>query len=491
MASRSVSIDTLDNIPASIPAEIVRAYDIRGIVNESLHPKHVTYIGYALGMQLKASKHPCQSVVVGQDGRLSSPLLFEALSKGLLAAGITVVNIGLVTSPMLYFATHHLNIPHGVMITGSHNPANYNGLKIVFDGVSWYGEALQLLAQTANSALAAQAVLADFNATEIKTRSINTDYLNTITKTIHLKKPLKVVIDCGNGTAGCIAPALFEKLGCAVVPLFCEVDGRFPNHHPDPGQPKNLVTLQETVLSTGADLGLAFDGDADRVGVVDSSGQIIWPDRLLMLLAQDLLKRHPNTPIIFDVKCSQQVHAFIQKHQGIPLMWKTGHSLIKAKMRETGALLAGELSGHLFFKERWYGFDDGVFAGARILEIISTALANNSSNHANSAAVFAPLPDSISTPEIALPVLESEKFDIIQTLSKKMETIDTDGDKGNISTIDGIRIDFSDGFGLVRASNTSANLILRFEGQTQAALERIQGLFREALKPLLKQSLPF
>jgi phosphomannomutase/phosphoglucomutase len=471
-------------IPARIPTEIVRAYDIRGIIDESLYPKHVSYIGYALGQQLKASGHPCQTVVIGQDGRLSSPLLFDSLSKGLLAAGISVVNIGLVTSPILYFATHHLKIPHGVMITGSHNPANYNGLKIVFNGISWYGEALQSLAQAANKALASHSVLPNTSKAELKTLSIDTDYLNAIVKTIHLDRSLKIVIDCGNGAAGCIAQALFEKLGCEVIPLFCEIDGHFPNHHPDPGQPKNLITLQETVLATAADLGLAFDGDADRVGVIDSSGQIIWPDRLLMLLAQDLLKRHPNTPIIFDVKCSQQVSTFIQAHQGIPLMWKTGHSLIKAKMKETGALLAGELSGHLFFKERWYGFDDGLYAGARILEIISTALTNGS--YANSTAVFAPLPNSISTPEIALPVLESEKFGIIQSLLKIIEQF-----SGNISTIDGIRIDFSDGFGLVRASNTSANLILRFEGQTQASLERIQTLFRNALEPIMQRSLPF
>jgi phosphomannomutase/phosphoglucomutase len=473
-------------IPERIPAEIVRAYDIRGIIDESLYSRHVSYLGYALGKALQVSGHACQTVVVGQDGRLSSPQLFDALSKGLLSAGIAVVDIGLVTSPMLYFATHHLKIPHGVMITGSHNPTNYNGLKIVFGGISWYGEALQSLAEAANQVLANQSTLPnpDNNQNMLKYYSIDADYLAAVTQSVHLDKPLKVVIDCGNGTAGCIAPTLFEKLGCQVISLFSEIDGRFPNHHPDPGQPKNLTTLQETVLREKADLGLAFDGDADRVGVIDSRGHIIWPDRLLMLLAEDLLKRYPNTPVIFDVKCSQQVSAFIESKQGIPLMWKTGHSLIKAKMKETGALLAGELSGHLFFKERWYGFDDGIYAGARILEIISKHLANGS--YTNSAAVFEPLPNSISTPEIALAVPESEKFNIIEDLLKKIDPL-----SGKISTIDGIRIDFSDGFGLIRASNTSANLILRFEGQTQAALERIQTLFRDTLKPILQQSLPF
>ena len=470
-------------IPTTIPAEIVRAYDIRGIVDQTLYPKHVSYLGYTLGKKLRKSGHPCQTIIIGRDGRLSSPKLFEALTQGFLAAGIPVIDIGLVTSPMLYFATHHLKIPHGVMITGSHNPTDYNGLKIVIDGISWYGESLQSLAQAANQALATHTNLPIANAT-LTPRSIDTDYLKAVTTSIYLKKPLKIAIDCGNGAAGCIAQKLFESLGCEVIPLFCEIDGRFPNHHPDPGQPKNLHVLQEAVLNNNADLGLAFDGDADRVGIIDSKGQIIWPDRLLMLLAQDLLKRHPNTPVIFDVKCSQQVPPFIEAHQGIPLMWKTGHSLIKAKMKETGALLAGELSGHLFIKERWYGFDDGIYAGVRILEIVSTCIA--SGEFKNSEAIFSPLPNSISTPEIALPVLESQKFSLVQSLS---ETIDASS--GKISTIDGVRIDFPDGFGLVRASNTSANLILRFEGKTQAALERIQAHFRDALEPLLQHSLPF
>ena len=469
-------------IQRTIPTEIVRAYDIRGIVGVSLYPEHVSYLGYALGQQLKNTGHPCQSIIVGRDGRLSSPALFEALSNGLRSAGISVVDIGLVTSPMLYFATHYLHIPHGVMITGSHNPTDYNGLKIVFDGTSWYGDSLASLAETANTALLKHTHLPMITGS-IEAYSIETAYIDAIKTEISLKQGLKLVIDCGNGAGGCVAKTLFESLGCTVVPLFCEIDGRFPNHHPDPGQPKNLITLQETVLKTGADLGLAFDGDADRVGVVDSAGNIIWPDRLLMLLAQDLLSRHPKTPIIFDVKCSQQVPVFIKAHDGMPLMWKTGHSLIKAKMKETGALLAGELSGHIFFKERWYGFDDGMYAGARIIEVLSEALVQGKIKH--SAELFGPLPNSTSTPEIALPVAESDKFALVERLSQQIDTT-----IGTVSTIDGVRIDFSDGFGLVRASNTSANLILRFEGQTQASLERIQRLFRNTLEPLLGRPIP-
>jgi len=474
---------------SQIPAEVVRAYDIRGIVGKTLLHHHVEALGYAIGEIVKKTAHP--SLIVGRDGRLSSPALFNALTKGVLAAGVNIIDIGLVTSPMLYFATHHYNIPHGVMITGSHNAADMNGLKILIEGTPWHGDDLQQLAMAADVALDPPVKPGDDKMgakgtlkSHVETRSNEEAYFKEIKKSIALPKPLTVVIDCGNGVAGGIAPTVFEQLGCKVIPLFCEIDGNFPNHHPDPGQPKNLVTLQETVVAQKADLGLAFDGDGDRLGVVDSSGQIIWPDRLLMLLAQDLLQRHPNTPIIFDVKCSQQVPTFIKAHQGIPLMWKTGHSLIKAKMKETGALLAGELSGHLFFKERWYGFDDGIYAGARIAEILSHALETNT--YPSSHELFKPLPNSVSTPEIALPVLETDKFTLIQRLVEQQNHF-----IGAISTIDGLRVDFEDGFGLVRASNTSANLILRFEGHTQEALLRIQDLFRQILEPVLNQKLSF
>lgn len=454
-----------------IPNEIFRAYDIRGIVDHSLQLPHVEWLGYALGQRAQQSDR--HTLLVGRDGRLSSPAMFQALTKGILATGCEVVDLGVVTSPMLYFAIHHLAIPHGIMITGSHNPKEYNGLKILFNNQSLYGDALQVLGMEA-AEIGGRASASPVKPGNLTTQSIAADYLAVICDDIRLKQPLKIAVDCGNGAASVIATTLFERLGCDVIPLYCDLDGNFPNHHPDPGQPKNLETLQATVLEQQADLGLAFDGDGDRVGIVDNQGTVIWPDRLLMLLAQDVLSRQPNTPIIFDVKCSQHVAHFVRKHGGEPIMWKTGHSLIKAKMKETGALLAGELSGHLFLKERWYGFDDGVYAAARILEIVSDALFHH--RHPSSSALFKTLPISFSTPEIQVPVTESEKFDIIQQFIDAQETFG-----GVVTTLDGVRVDFEDGFGLIRASNTSPNLILRFEANDEIGLFRIKMLFRRHL----------
>lgn len=458
-----------------IPSEIFRAYDIRGIVDKTLQLPHVALLGYALG--LRAKKSTIDTIIVGRDGRLSSPAMFQALTQGIVAAGCQVRDIGLVTSPMLYFAIQHWQIPHGIMITGSHNPKEYNGLKITLNNESLYGEALQDLARETEHLGKVPIAPISITANQkqpIVTHPILSDYLDVVVKNIRLKQPLTVVIDCGNGASGVVAQTLFERLGCKVIPLYCEVDGNFPNHHPDPGQPKNLEKLQATIKQEQADIGLAFDGDGDRVGLVDNQGTIIWPDRFLMLLAQDLLQRHPGSTVIFDVKCSQHVAPFIQKYGGTPLMSKTGHSLIKAQMKKTGALLAGELSGHVFIKERWYGFDDGLYTGARILEIVSEALYNKT--YPESSALFQTLPISLSTPELQIPVTEQEKFQIIQQFVDAQATFG-----GTVTTIDGMRIDFEDGFGLIRASNTSPNLILRFEGENEDSLARIQALFRKEL----------
>jgi len=375
---------------------------------------------------------------------------------------------------MVYFAVQHLKVPHGIMITGSHNPKEDNGFKMILNGEALYGEALPSLKARMEALIERPEPLNTPPRHAPKTISILAGYLEAVVSRIQLAAPLNIVVDCGNAAAGVVAESLFTRLGCKVTSLYCELDGHFPNHHPDPGQPKNLMDLQKAVLETQADLGLAFDGDGDRLGVVDNEGQILWPDRLLMLFARDVLKRHPQTPVIFDVKCSQNLSGFIQQHHGIPVLWKTGHSLIKAKMKETGALLAGELSGHIFFKERWFGFDDGVYAAARLLEILSQArLADPKSCAADQ---FRTLPNSVSTPELHIAVSESEKFKIIQTLVEQKHRFG-----GKPTLIDGLRIDFENGFGLIRASNTGSNLILRFEGTTTQVLEDIQANFRKHL----------
>jgi phosphomannomutase/phosphoglucomutase len=441
--------------------EIFRAYDIRGIVGETLSAEGVEVIGRAIGSEALA--RGVSSLCVGYDGRHSSPELADALARGVMAAGCDVIHVGAVPTPVLYFATYQLETGSGVMVTGSHNPANYNGLKIMLGGETLSGDAIQALYQRVRNGDLAR------GQGRQSSQDVRRAYLDRIVGDIAVAAPLKVVVDAGNGIAGELAPMLIEELGCEVVPLYCEVDGDFPNHHPDPGKPENLVDLIARVQSEGADLGIAFDGDGDRLGVVTHSGKIIWPDRLLMLFARDVVSRNPGADVLFDVKCSRRLASVITEAGGRPIMWKTGHSLMKAKMQETGALLAGEMSGHIFFRERWYGFDDGLYAAARLLEILGIE-----DRHADE--VFGDFPEDISTPELNVEVTESRKFDIVERLANEGAF-----GEASVSTIDGVRVDYADGWGLCRASNTTPVLVLRFEAESEQSLARIQGIFREQL----------
>jgi phosphomannomutase/phosphoglucomutase len=446
---------------ARISPTIFRAYDIRGIVDDSLTEDAVARIGQALGSEAKSCGQ--QTVIIARDGRLSSPRLSQALAKGLTNAGCNVVDLGMVPTPVLYFATHFLDSRSGVMVTGSHNPSNYNGLKMVINGETLAEQAIQKLRRRIEAF--------DFRSGEgsIESRDLIPDYVGTIIDDVQIGSPLKVVVDCGNGVAGKLAPVLLRSLGCEVVELFCEVDGNFPNHHPDPGKPENLRDLIARVKGESAHLGLAFDGDGDRLGVVDSSGKIIWPDRQMMLFAADVLSREPGADIIFDVKCSRNLSKEIVRRGGRPLMWKTGHSLIKAKLKETGAALAGEMSGHIFFKERWFGFDDGLYAAARLLEILSA-------DPRPSSEVFKELPDSINTPELNVALEEGENFSFVKKLLASNQFTDA-----KVTDIDGLRADYPEGWGLVRASNTTPSLVIRFEAETPAGLKAIQEKFRVAM----------
>ncbi|MBD3642074.1 MAG: phosphomannomutase/phosphoglucomutase [Marinobacter sp.] len=445
-----------------VSPEIFRAYDIRGIVGETLSEDVVRVIGQAIGSE--AIARGVNTLCIGYDGRHSSPGLADALAGGVMAAGCNVIHVGAVPTPVLYFATHELQTGSGVMVTGSHNPANYNGLKIMLGGETLSGEAIQRLYQRVETGELAS------GQGEETSEDVRRAYLDRIVGDIAVAAPLKVVVDAGNGIAGELAPLLIEELGCEVIPLYCEVDGDFPNHHPDPGKPANLDDLIARVRTEGADLGVAFDGDGDRLGVVTNTGKIIWPDRLLMLFARDVVSRNPGADVLYDVKCSRRLANVISEAGGRPIMWKTGHSLMKAKMKETGALLAGEMSGHIFFAERWYGFDDGLYSAARLLEILGIE-----DRHCDE--VFEDFPEDVSTPELNVEVTESSKFEIIDRLAAEGEFGD-----GNISTIDGIRVDYADGWGLCRASNTTPVLVLRFEGETREVLERIQAVFREQLQ---------
>ena len=446
--------------PQPLATEIFRAYDIRGIVDEQLSDAMLYHIGLAVGTQVKRNGEG--SIAVGADGRLSSPRLSRALMAGLADTGCRVLNLGAVPTPVLYFGVKTLGTASGIMLTGSHNPSNYNGCKIVIGG--------HTLANDSIIALYDLIKLQDYERGigVIEEHIIDQVYQDRIDSDVKLARPLKVVLDAGNGIAGDIAPKLFQQLGCEVIPLFCEVDGNFPNHHPDPGKPVNLVDLQAAVAKHNADIGLAFDGDGDRVGVITETGQMIYPDKLLMLFAEDVISRNPQAEIIYDVKCTRLLEPFIQSKGGVPTMWKTGHSLIKSKMIETGALLAGEMSGHIFFKERWYGFDDGIYSAVRLCEILA-------STSESASAMFKRFPEDVSTPEINIQVTEDEKFDLVAQLqSAHFPT-------GKVSTIDGIRVDYEDGWGLVRASNTTPVLVLRFEGQNQAVLQRIKDEFQRHL----------
>ncbi|WP_353571887.1 phosphomannomutase/phosphoglucomutase [Candidatus Albibeggiatoa sp. nov. BB20] len=438
---------------------IFRAYDIRGIVGESLTPDIVTQIGQAIGSEAALKNQ--KTVAVGRDGRLSGPELIQALIKGLRMAGRDVIDIGMIPTPVLYFATYHLKTGSGVMLTGSHNPSNYNGMKIMIDGDTLAGDAIQTLRRRVEQQ--------DFITGEgqLKTLDIQQDYVQRIVQDVKLKHPFKVVVDCGNGAAGHLAPQLLKALGCEVIELFCEVDGNFPNHHPDPTVLKNLEDLIKTVKETGADLGLGFDGDGDRLGVVDADGQVVWPDRQMILYATDILNRNPNAAIVYDVKCSRHLGKSIAEQGGKPVMWCTGHSLIKAKIKQEQALLGGEMSGHIFFKERWYGFDDALYTAARLLEILAK-------DERTPTEIFTALPNAVSTPELKLELeKEGENFELMKKVldSFKFEAAE-------IITIDGLRADFADGWGLVRPSNTTPCLVIRFEAETQAGLERIQQDFR-------------
>ncbi len=459
---------------AEISETIFRAYDIRGVVGEDLTPETVNLIGKAIGSEALATGQ--QGVVVGRDGRTHSPELADALIKGLQATGQDVIDIGMVPTPVTYFATHTLEANSGVMLTGSHNGPEYNGLKIMIGGETLSGEAIKNLYRRVREK--------DFTQGQGSVQNIEvvTDYIRKISEDIPvaLGNAFKIVVDAGNGVAGIVAPQLYRAMGHDVVEVYCDVDGNFPNHHPDPSQPENLADLIARVKEEQADIGFAFDGDGDRLGVVDSEGNIIWPDRQLMLLAKDVLSRNAGAPIIYDVKCSRYLKVMIESCGGTPMMWKTGHSLIKSKMKEVEAPLAGEMSGHIFFKERWYGFDDALYTGARMLEVL-TGSGTSPTN------VFATIPEGISTPELRVKLEESQHQPVMSALLQAANF-----DEAEISDIDGLRADFPDGWGLVRASNTSPYLVLRFEAESQAALEKIQGQFRDVMlsvKPDLE--LPF
>ncbi len=444
-----------------IPHEIFKAYDIRGIVATALTPTVVELIGHAIGSEARARK--LSSIAIGRDGRLSGPALTQALTDGIRKSGIDVIDVGIVATPMLYFAAHELCDYSGVMVTGSHNPPEYNGLKMVLGGETLAAEAIQALRRRIEQQ--------DFThgTGGYRELEIGERYLQRITSDIKLTRPIKLVVDCGNGVAGAFAPELYRRLGCEVTELFCEVDGTFPNHHPDPSVPENLQDVIHALETTDADIGFAFDGDGDRLGVVTKNGLIIYADRQLMLFAADVLSRNPGGQIIFDVKCTRNLAPWIEQHGGNPVMWKTGHSFIKAKLKETGALLAGEMSGHIFFKERWYGFDDGLYAGARLLELLS--------KEQDIGATLNALPDSLNTPELQIKLAEGENHTLIAQLQREARFPHAD----RVITIDGLRVEYPDGFGLIRASNTTPVAVLRFEAKDEAALKRIQQDFRQCI----------
>ena len=451
---------------------IFRAYDIRGIVGRNLTEDVARAVGRAYATEAREIGQ--SRVAVGYDGRHSSPILKEALASGLTAGGLDVIDTGQVPTPLLYFATHELDTGAGIMITGSHNPSEYNGLKMMLGGKALAGEAIANL-KTRIDARAFSQGEGSLSQTDITRR-----YIDRILADVKIAHPPKVVVDCGNGVAGGIAPQLLRELGCEVIELYCDIDGDFPNHHPDPADPANLVDLLAAVQSAGADCGMAFDGDGDRIGLVTRGGRIVWPDVLMMLLAQDIVTRNPGAGIVYDVKCSHRLGALVRRLGGEPIMSRTGHSHIKARLRETGALLGGEFSGHICFSERWYGFDDALYSAARLLEIFGAGEAQNGSID----AMFDQFPETSSTPELKIKTTETRKFEIIEALARKADFGD-----GAITAMDGLRVDYRDGWGLIRASNTSPMLTLRFEADGEPSLERIQQTFQaqlDAVDPSLK-----
>ncbi|EIL88074.1 phosphomannomutase/phosphoglucomutase [Rhodanobacter sp. 115] len=461
--------------PADVDPSIFRAYDVRGVVGKTLTAEVAKALGQSIGMVMR--EKGLREIVVGRDGRLSGPELAGALGDGLRAAGIDVIDIGAAPTPVVYFAAYRFNTGSCVAVTGSHNPPDYNGFKIVIGGETLAEDAIQDLYRRI-----ASGALDNDGLGGLRHVDVVPDYIERIASDVQTERQLSVVMDCGNGIPGAVAPQVFESIGCKVLPLYCEVDGNFPNHHPDPSDPHNLEDLILAVKQTGADLGVAFDGDGDRLGVVTKAGEIIYPDRLLMLFARDVLSRQPGATIIYDVKCTGHLKGQVLDAGGSPLMWRTGHSLIKAKMRETGAELAGEMSGHFFFKERWFGFDDGIYAGARLMEILAGDLEDRTPED-----IFATLPKGVSTPELKIELAEGEHYRFME----KFKVQATFGE-ATLVTIDGVRADWPDGWGLVRASNTTPVLVLRFDADNEAALKRIQQVFRTqllAVDPGLK--LPF
>lgn len=455
-----------------LPKSIFKAYDIRGIVGKTLTPAVVEAIGHAIGSEAAARGQ--HTIATGRDGRLSGQELLAALARGIRKSGIDVIDIGCVATPMAYFAAFHLNTDCAVMLTGSHNPPEYNGIKIVLNKETLSGEAIQALRMRIenNDLSHGQGSYAQ--------QDIGAAYIARIVSDVKLARPMKITVDCGNGVAGAYVAELYRKLGCIVEELYCEVDGNFPNHHPDPSDPRNLQDLIATIKENGSELGLAFDGDGDRLGVVTWDGTIIYPDRQLMLFAADLLSRNPGAEIIFDIKSTRKLFGWIRERGGKPTIWKTGHSLIKAKMKESGALLAGEMTGHLFFVERWYGFDDGLYGGARLLEILSRT--------DDPGAVLKALPDAYCTPELHIPTREGENHALLAELK---QTADFTGAL-EIITLDGMRVEYEDGFGLARPSNTTPVIMMRFEAETEQGLQRIQNDFRRVmLKAAPHLKLPF
>jgi phosphomannomutase / phosphoglucomutase len=451
---------------------IFKAYDIRGVIGKTLDAGVAHKIGQAFGTAMLAKGE--KTAVIGRDGRLSGPELASALAQGLQAAGVDVIDIGVVATPMVYFATNILDTQSGIMVTGSHNPPDYNGFKMVLAGEAIYGDTILTLHQMIEANDLAH------GEGNYSTHDVKAAYLQRIVSDVKLARPMKIAVDCGNGVAGAFAGDLYRAMKCEVIELFCEVDGNFPNHHPDPAHPENLQDLIRCLRDTDAELGLAFDGDGDRLGLVTKDGQIIYPDRQLMMLAKDVLERNPGAEILYDVKCTRHIAPWVREHGGKPLMWKTGHSLVKAKMRETGAPIGGEMSGHIFFKDRWYGFDDGLYAGARMLELLSRL--------SDPSAALNALPQSSSTPELHLHLKEGENFALIEKMQKNSRFPGAD----EIVTIDGLRVEYPDGFGLARSSNTTPVVVMRFEGETAEALARIQNEFkREILAQKPDAELPF
>jgi phosphomannomutase/phosphoglucomutase len=454
-----------------LSSDIFRAYDIRGRVHNALTPSVVRSIGHAVGLLYPGSPR----VAVGRDGRLSSAELATAVRQGLMSAGCSVIDIGEVPTPVLYYATQVLGTGAGIMVTGSHNPPEYNGLKLVMDGKTLHGNDIRQIYQ--------RILQGDMPLSEgqWEHKDLTRSYIRRICEDVKPVRALRIAIDCGNGVAGPTAAALFRALGCDVRELYCQIDGRFPHHHPNPSIPSNMEDLITCVTAEGLALGLAFDGDGDRLGVVDEQGLIIWADRQMMLYAKDVLSRNPGAEIIYDVKSSRLLGDVIKRYGGRPLMWKTGHSFMKAKMKQTGALLAGEMSGHIFFKERWYGFDDGLYTAARLLEILSQ-------DDRPSSEVFAELPNAISTPELNVHFdQDGAQHNFMQALVASAEF-----EGAQINEIDGLRVDYPDGWGLVRASNTTPSLVIRFEAENQSTLQTIQEIFRvQLLKVDPSLRLPF